>query len=1066
MAPSTNGDMTSVESPSSVPQPETASTSSDLRPLPLANASPKDGPALPRAASLDTVRPRGLSTTSTTSLKRKPLPSTASPLATRFSSGQHPATTISVATVPARTFFADSPTLPDDPLAPFGSRRDLPEAAEGHPKNHTGQENSDEPPPENAASQSAIPQSPNPAVPLVDPHSLDRDASPPKKSQHARLVSDSELSAASDSTGGWLDDYTSSAPEPSATMSLFSSKPALPNLTLPQNDPTEPDGLNNNGNVTNHKQAVKSPAANKSPGASKLGSFFGWGGNASPVSSTSSSSENAYSPMPSPSLPYGTSPPRASSPSSRPIPAGLDIPSPNAVDDDYFADAYLRTPSQAPGVDDVDDMEEELKAISSELAISIRREMELEDLVERLQADVGASGAGRRTSDYFSDSGVSSVRYGGEADLKSEELEKLQRKTEREKATIRLELTDKVQDERSRRKDLETQIRRLEEKASQVDLHSINSIDTSDRLHELEHTCEDLRRRLSEERQVKENFEDLLSALKSEIQSSQNERDNLRDEIVPQLRARVEGLEADAAEHEKLTYEHSKMLQEMQALRNENSTLMNNAKTRFNTIAEEDAVEAASGLSRSNTIAHGPGKRGSRPLSRPTSLSRSSSVKNVDSRDILVEKVKDIEAQRDALHRALRSLLERQELQTRESEKRIRMLEMERDRALATAPRRMAYDREVAVLREEINTLRRRADDAIEQKWQCEKGLSGLKMDLDRAEQEISSLRSMLGDNDTLTSPSKREHRNSVSSESLEQSYKDLQKSYAASLERIKSFEASMPRDSDTEAALKSLEQSLSAAINERDFALSEVDTLRASVQSLHETERAHLDGEIALAEELRGSAKRVEELACQVRQQLASNSTLRQRLAVTIDRGEKEQKSNIARIALLQGKLRVLEEELVGAQQMSEDRIAAHEEEVRGLKDAHNVQLQRLKDSASGLKSPRLFSPQTPLSPLFGGAGGRSPRLHRTTSGPALSISDEGKVSFLKRRVEELEKALEEADREMEEVVSRMNSAQIEVMQLWNEREEAVRVTRKLEKEIEEERKKGFERRFASLSS
>jgi uncharacterized protein YlxW (UPF0749 family) len=42
------------------------------------------------------------------------------------------------------------------------------------------------------------------------------------------------------------------------------------------------------------------------------------------------------------------------------------------------------------------------------------------------------------------------------------------RKTEQEKAQMRLELTDKVQDERQRRKQLESQIRSLEEKASHV----------------------------------------------------------------------------------------------------------------------------------------------------------------------------------------------------------------------------------------------------------------------------------------------------------------------------------------------------------------------------------------------------------------------------------------------------------------------------------------------------------------------------------------------------------------------------------------------------------------------
>lgn len=252
---------------------------------------------------------------------------------------------------------------------------------------------------------------------------------------------------------------------------MFSSNTQPPNLTLPLDNPAA-----DTGNV--NKQLPKSPGEKRSPGASKLGSFFGWGGNASPASSVTSFDDKAYSPGPSPSSPYGTSPPKApsssgpssSGPSSsgRALPPEIDIPKANAQDDDdYFADAYMRSSPEDATAEQVDEMEEELKAISTELATSIRREMELEDLVDRLQVD-GASGFGRRTSDYFSDSGTSSVRFGGEMDAKSESLEKLLRKTEREKAMIRLELTQKVQEERSRRKELEAQIRQLEEKASQV----------------------------------------------------------------------------------------------------------------------------------------------------------------------------------------------------------------------------------------------------------------------------------------------------------------------------------------------------------------------------------------------------------------------------------------------------------------------------------------------------------------------------------------------------------------------------------------------------------------------
>lgn len=110
-------------------------------------------------------------------------------------------------------------------------------------------------------------------------------------------------------------------------------------------------------------------------------------------------------------------------------------------------------------------MEQELKEISAELAGSIRREMDLEDLVDRLQAEV--QNKGHRTSDYFSDSGVGSIRY-GDPDSKAEELERAIRKTEQEKALLRIELGGKVQDEKLRRRQLESQIRSLEDKASQV----------------------------------------------------------------------------------------------------------------------------------------------------------------------------------------------------------------------------------------------------------------------------------------------------------------------------------------------------------------------------------------------------------------------------------------------------------------------------------------------------------------------------------------------------------------------------------------------------------------------
>ncbi|OBT55655.1 hypothetical protein VE04_04179 [Pseudogymnoascus sp. 24MN13] len=996
-----------------LPHPDTpsASSPSDVSSsLPSPQSKSVQQQPGPDRQSAETVRPRASSLVSTTSsIKRKPLPLSALPLAARYSVESSASTFDSPSARFSRRPSIDSPTLYDPSAHRFPNF--VEEAGLDQRQRISTLDIPQEPVRplspviEASAHQTDSTATPNQPTPATHTHTHSIGGTPPTSSvRHAGLRRDSALSTTSS-----YYTYEDSSPahrsrSGTETMSLFAAKPQPPNLSLPDNDAR---------GASFDATSIKSPSDKqlpKSPGASKLGSFFGWGGNTSPASSTTTFSEDKnFSPIPSP-----TSPAKHFSKSiaSRAIPIGIDVPKANSANESFFDEEFA--PSSVESESHVGEMEEELKTISAELATSIRREMELEDLVERLQSEVdNPRGPNKRTSDYFSDSGTSSVKYGGDTDSRTEEIERMQRKTDREKAQIRLDCQEKVQEERTRRSGLEKKIRRLEEKVSHVDLASMNSLDSGGRLKDLEATCEDLRRRLNDERKVKENFEDLLTALRGELHTSHNERDNLRDEVVPQLRARVEGLEAQAAEHEKLAYEHTKVQQQMQLTRGDSvRKLQTDIQSHMDSIGE-DGPQPNSGLKRSTSVRN---STVTTPLmrSRPTSMSL---AKGVESRDMLLERVKDVEAQRDALHRALKSLLERQEHQTKENDKRLRQLEIERDHALKSAPKRAGYGKDVSSLRDEINTLRRRADEAIEQKWQCEKGLSGLKMDLDRAEQEIGSLRNLLLDNGVPVPENIPGSRSSANSSSLEQAYSELKKTYAASLDRVKALESQVPRDGTTDEALRSLQTSLTTAIADRDSAVS----------SLNTTELSHLSTETDLASQLQHAAEHIEGLAGQVRAQLSANSTLRARLAETIKRGEVEQNANVARIMGMQGKLRTLEEALMAAQQASEERTARR----------------RRRDS---LRSPRLFAPKSPMSPLFAG-NARSPRLAVTSGGPAMNVGEESRVGMLKSRVEELERALGEADREMEEVVGRMNVAQIEVMELQNEREEAVRATRMLEK-------------------
>lgn len=831
----------------------------------------------------------------------------------------------------------------------------------------------------------------------------------------------------------------------------------------PSNRPTNTDYESSDPTVI-----TKTP---RSPGPNKLTSFFGWK-TSSPIAEVSPTtySEGSHSPaLPSPLSPS----PHSITSSSKSIPRTTEVPKENGnMGTQYFPGTGFPVPPGADGTGQFNDVDEELREVSMELAGSIRRELELEDLVDqlRLEASQGPD-LGRRTSDYFSDSGSGSYRYpmSNAGAGKGDDLAKLRRISEQEKAQFKVNLTQKLQDERDQRKALENHVQQLGKQMANVSIARATAClilltgwqmdeerglysSVVTKVQDLEASLEDHRRRLQEERRAKTNFEDLLTALRGEFSQHRDERDNLRDEVVPQLKARVEGLEGEAAEHQDLTYEYARMQQELQSLKNENTTLITNRRLQqetqnhspqFGSIAEEvvpsDMQGSGTGLSRSGSVA---GQRGG--LTRAPTMKRSNSVstKERESRESLADRVKDIELQRDALHRALKSLLERQNYQKNEHEKKVRNLEIERDRALQNqSPRRTGYEKEVTSLRFEINQLRRRAEDASMQKYHIEKGLGGLKKDLDRAEQETSSLRKVLQEHDILipemsdrSSPDATTGSHATSA-SLERAYRDLQVTQAMSITKLRELHRGAPssaEDADTAATMDRLLKSMNDAEAERDYAKKQAAIFRAQAESLMEADSFHTGENVGLVNQLRASADRVEALSSQVRLQLESNASLRQRLAEAVGRGEEAQKNSTTRINSMQGKLKNLEDKLMNAQQHSEEAFAQHEEEVREIRESHNQQLQRLK---TGLKTPTVFSlANSPSSPkaMF---GGRSPKLDRTTTGLGISLDEALKTEFLEKRVAELERALGEADREMEEVVGRMNQAQIEVMELQSAR-------------------------------
>ncbi|RJE19434.1 hypothetical protein PHISCL_08237 [Aspergillus sclerotialis] len=726
----------------------------------------------------------------------------------------------------------------------------------------------------------------------------------------------------------------------------------------------DPNGRKMSGSSADSKQS-------KTPGA-KISSFFGWKASSSPGADSTSTeiSDTGRSPL-SPAQ-NGTGPGRAS------VPAPVDVSKANG----YFQSVRHPSPGSISTADQnsskLAELEHELREISSELAGSIRREMELEYLVEKLQSELPPD-PNRRTSDYFSDSSTSSTKNVPDSG-RIEDIDKIRRAAEQERAQLRVDLSNRWQEERSQRATYESHVQILENQVQQLRRERTEVSDMKSKTRELEIALEDTRRKLMEERQVKDNFEDLLTAMRVELEQLRNERDHYRDN------AGQRGLDNGSEETET-----ERLLGEIEALKIENASLAQLQGGRFASIAEEDgmATPKGLGLSRSNSLARGP-KNG---FSRSSSLSRSNSVSGKDREaggESLVDRLKDTEMQRDALHQGLIRLLQRQSHEARQYEKRTRILEMELTRAKQVgSPRRLGYEREVRNLREEVNHLRQRAQEALDQKWQCEKGLSGLKMDLDRAEQETTSLRVLLQEHDISLPDKLNSHRDGfaevlATSSSLEDAYKQLQ--------------------ADRENAQASSSPELADSVNRTDV------------------------------------------LADNVRRQLASNSTLRSRLADAIGKGEKDQHVSAARINEMQARLKELEDLLMTAQQQSEEEMAKHEEEIRYLEESHNAQLMRMTD---GARSPAALYPRQPNAPF----GDRSPRLDKTSSGDGIPLTEAIQAEVLEKRVKELERLLRDADVEMEEVVGRMNRAQIEVAELQSDRDEALRQTRKLQAEIQSER-------------
>lgn len=163
----------------------------------------------------------------------------------------------------------------------------------------------------------------------------------------------------------------------------------------------------------------------KSPGAGRLGNFFGWKGSSAKGDSPSTAfSDRSLSPQQSFQGKENLNPMVTQSPM-RLTPPSLDIQKANARKD-YFDNPETPLLLGSPETNaHVRELERELAQISTELASSVKREMELEDELDRMKIEMpNMPVSEKRSSDYFSDSGASSTRFPvHDVDARLEEME-------------------------------------------------------------------------------------------------------------------------------------------------------------------------------------------------------------------------------------------------------------------------------------------------------------------------------------------------------------------------------------------------------------------------------------------------------------------------------------------------------------------------------------------------------------------------------------------------------------------------------------------------------------------
>ncbi|KAK9349532.1 hypothetical protein V1522DRAFT_396737 [Lipomyces starkeyi] len=469
----------------------------------------------------------------------------------------------------------------------------------------------------------------------------------------------------------------------------------------------------------------------------------------------------------------------------------------------------------------VESLQNELRQVSAELAASIKRELDLEMLLDKYATTKDSDGElTDGSSSYPEDDSVGSDRFRHRLRYNPERFEDLETKlrmAQQEKARLQLEFQHTVDRERQGRRECEEKRKKLEQqlkskaKSGKKDALLAANIEATENVRSLEVALEEAQRKLYNERMNAQNLEFMLTSIREELQ-------DMSDKPPAELESRARSSIASL-----------NMLQRYQ-------------------------VKAS-------------------PRGSITSRSVSPDLSDPES---MKARIEELEAQRDALQEALRGLKDRYALEVKQGSEQARSLQTQlnraRDLTKAIAARRIIHDKDMSFFKEQLEVMKLKLATSQEEKVVLEKNLKELKdtvVDTKTDEHEAGPTEKKVAQED----PQQKILELTTGHNEALARIEELSKKLRRRSVEIKILSDDFEKEcKETKSSIQSLEERVAKAGEQQRKAHDLVEERSMLLRTLSRNRKQMKDEHDKMTDDLEASTKRLQEFARGLQQHVESS--------------------------------------------------------------------------------------------------------------------------------------------------------------------------------------------------